>query len=120
MIRRPPRSTQSRSSAASDVYKRQVYYPTYGVYFNSHRHQYYFLRGDVWVTQAAPEGVSVEVLLASPSVNMEFHDSPGRHHAEMLQRYPRNWKRDDAHQERKEDQGRKEDRKDAEPGHDKK
>ena len=26
MIRRPPRSTQSRSSAASDVYKRQVLY----------------------------------------------------------------------------------------------
>ena len=26
MIRRPPRSTQSRSSAASDVYKRQGYY----------------------------------------------------------------------------------------------
>src|SRR5450756_2810057 len=26
MIRRPPRSTQSRSSAASDVYKRQAYY----------------------------------------------------------------------------------------------
>src|SRR5450756_3259936 len=32
MIRRPPRSTQSRSSAASDVYKRQVYVslPTVG------------------------------------------------------------------------------------------
>ena len=28
MIRRPPRSTQSRSSAASDVYKRQNYYRT--------------------------------------------------------------------------------------------
>src|SRR5450756_2111284 len=26
MIRRPPRSTQSRSSAASDVYKRQLHY----------------------------------------------------------------------------------------------
>ena len=26
MIRRPPRSTQSRSSAASDVYKRQIQY----------------------------------------------------------------------------------------------
>src|SRR5450756_1429538 len=26
MIRRPPRSTQSRSSAASDVYKRQEYF----------------------------------------------------------------------------------------------
>ncbi|CZT61031.1 hypothetical protein CDFC105_103897 [Clostridioides difficile] len=25
MVRRPPRSTQSRSSAASDVYKRQVF-----------------------------------------------------------------------------------------------
>src|SRR5680860_1817573 len=29
MIRRPPRSTQSRSSAASDVYKRQGYYDAY-------------------------------------------------------------------------------------------
>eukprot|EP00826_Nyctotherus_ovalis_P049598 TRINITY_DN600_c0_g1_i2.p1 TRINITY_DN600_c0_g1~~TRINITY_DN600_c0_g1_i2.p1 ORF type:complete len:173 (-),score=33.38 TRINITY_DN600_c0_g1_i2:102-596(-) len=28
MIRRPPRSTQSRSSAASDVYKRQMYDPS--------------------------------------------------------------------------------------------
>src|SRR5665809_20646 len=27
MIRRPPRSTQSRSSAASDVYKRQLAFP---------------------------------------------------------------------------------------------
>src|SRR5450756_3070410 len=26
MIRRPPRSTQSRSSAASDVYKRQLFF----------------------------------------------------------------------------------------------
>src|SRR5450756_2590251 len=31
MIRRPPRSTQSRSSAASDVYKRQVRKVSYGV-----------------------------------------------------------------------------------------
>ena len=30
MIRRPPRSTQSRSSAASDVYKRQVDDPVFG------------------------------------------------------------------------------------------
>src|SRR5450756_2876862 len=29
MIRRPPRSTQSRSSAASDVYKRQALYGPY-------------------------------------------------------------------------------------------
>ena len=30
MIRRPPRSTLDRSSAASDVYKRQVPYETAG------------------------------------------------------------------------------------------
>eukprot|EP00657_Telonema_sp_P-1_P005503 TRINITY_DN2290_c0_g1_i3.p3 TRINITY_DN2290_c0_g1~~TRINITY_DN2290_c0_g1_i3.p3 ORF type:complete len:134 (+),score=21.42 TRINITY_DN2290_c0_g1_i3:65-466(+) len=30
MIRRPPRSTQSRSSAASDVYKRQVWKSQHG------------------------------------------------------------------------------------------
>ena len=30
MIRRPPTSTQSRSSAASDVYKRQSIYNVYG------------------------------------------------------------------------------------------
>src|SRR5450756_3217268 len=29
MIRRPPRSTQSRSSAASDVYKRQIEHDLY-------------------------------------------------------------------------------------------
>src|SRR5450756_1978368 len=34
MIRRPPRSTQSRSSAASDVYKRQV-----PAYFNDSQRQ---------------------------------------------------------------------------------
>src|SRR5450756_3159988 len=34
MIRRPPRSTQSRSSAASDVYKRQVQDPEINRYIN--------------------------------------------------------------------------------------
>ena len=87
-----------------------VYYPNYGVYYNSRRHQYNYVRNDVWFTQPAPEGVSVDVLLASPSVNMDFHDSPARHHAEMLQKYPRNWKPPVAHQ----------DQKDAAPDHDKK
>jgi hypothetical protein len=91
-----------------------VYYPNYGVYYNSRRHQYYYLRGDVWVTQPAPEGVSVEVLLASPSVAMEFHDSPEKHHAEMLKKYPRDWKPSAAQPDRKEDH------KDAAPDHDKK
>ena len=37
MIRRPPRSTQSRSSAASDVYKRQVlHHSLYSGFFKAH------------------------------------------------------------------------------------
>eukprot|EP00658_Telonema_sp_P-2_P022806 TRINITY_DN19127_c0_g1_i1.p1 TRINITY_DN19127_c0_g1~~TRINITY_DN19127_c0_g1_i1.p1 ORF type:complete len:117 (+),score=27.65 TRINITY_DN19127_c0_g1_i1:114-464(+) len=40
MIRRPPRSTLSSSSAASDVYKRQVRYMMKG---------YSFSNSDVWV-----------------------------------------------------------------------
>jgi hypothetical protein len=69
-----------------------VYYPNYAIYYNSYRHQYAYLDGGVWVLAPAPMGVSVEVLLASPSVHMDFHDSPERHHAEMVQKYPRNWK----------------------------
>jgi hypothetical protein len=79
-----------------------IYYPQYGIYYNSHRRQYANLENGVWVMQPAPQGVSVGVLLASPSVRMDFHDSPANHHAEMLRKYPKNWRRDDAHQDRKE------------------
>src|SRR5450756_1673005 len=44
MIRRPPRSTQSRSSAASDVYKRQVEHRI------AHRQEQ---RGTVWIESGA-------------------------------------------------------------------
>lgn len=80
-----------------------VYYPNYAIYYNSHRHQYAYLVNGAWVLQPAPQGVSVDVLLASPSVKMDFHDSPAKHHAEMVQKYPKNWKPSDAHQDRKED-----------------
>ncbi|HSY74770.1 MAG TPA: hypothetical protein VK810_04810, partial [Dongiaceae bacterium] len=36
----------------------------------------------------APRGVSVDVLFASPSVRMNFHDSPANHHAEIVRQYP--------------------------------
>ena len=91
-----------------------VYYPNYGVYYNSHRHQYAYLEGGAWVLAPAPQGVSVEVLLASPSVRMDFHDSPEKHHAEMVQKYPKNWKPSAEHQDRKENS------KDAAQGRDKK
>jgi len=34
----------------------------------------------LWVSRPAPMGVSADVLLASPSVKMDFHDSPANHH----------------------------------------
>ncbi len=86
-----------------------VYYPNYAIYYNSHRHQYAYLDGGVWVFAPVPMGVSVEVLLASPSVHMDWHDSPERHHAEMMQKYPRNWRPAGEHHDEN-----------AGPGHDKK
>jgi hypothetical protein len=83
-----------------------VYYPGYDVYYNSSRHQYAYMEGGAWVSRPAPRGVSVDVLLASPSVRMDFHDSPANHHAEIVQKYPRNWKSSGSNQ------GQKENRKD--------
>jgi hypothetical protein len=68
-----------------------VYYPGYDVYYNSHLQLYAYMDGGVWVSRPEPRGVSINVLLASPSVRMDFHDSPANHHAEVAQRYPRNW-----------------------------
>ena len=73
-----------------------VYYPSYEVYYSSSRHQYAYLDGGAWVARPAPRGVSVRVLLASPSVRMDFHDSPEHHHAAVAQQYPRNWSPRDA------------------------
>jgi len=68
-----------------------VYYPGYNVYFNSDRHEFAYMDGGVWVSRPSFPGVSINVLLASPSVRMDFHDSPANHHAEISRRYPRNW-----------------------------
>ena len=76
-----------------------VYYPSYGIYYNSGRNQYAYLNNGAWVTAPTPYGVTPEVLLASPSVRMDWHDSPERHHAEMLQKYPKNWKSSDEHRD---------------------
>ena len=68
-----------------------VYYPGYEVYYSSSRHQYAYREGRAWVSRPAPRGVSVNVLLASPSVRMDFHDSPAQHHAAIVRQYPKNW-----------------------------
>jgi hypothetical protein len=79
-----------------------VYYPGYNVYYNRSRHQYAYLDGGAWVSRPAPMGVSVDVLLASPSVQMDFHDSPANHNAAMVRQYPKNWSSPGAKHDQKE------------------
>ena len=84
-----------------------VYYPQYECYYSVSRHQYAYREGNAWVARPAPRGVSVDVVQASPSVKMNFHDSPANHHAAVVKQYPKNWKPPGTKQgqNRKDDQG---------------
>jgi hypothetical protein len=77
------------AEVAQDDY---VYYPAYGVYYSGSRHQYASLQDGAWISEAAPRGVAVNDLRASPSVKMDFHDAPANHHAEIAKQYPKDWK----------------------------
>jgi len=68
-----------------------VYYPGYQVYYSSNRRQYVYQEGRSWVSRPAPRRVSAEVLNASPSVRLDFHDSPALHHATVVKQYPKRW-----------------------------
>lgn len=68
-----------------------VYYPGYQVYYSSSRRHYVYLEGRSWVSRPAPPRVSVDVLFASPSVRLNFHDSPSIHHATVVRQYPKHW-----------------------------
>src|ERR1043166_1068656 len=68
-----------------------VYYPGHEVYYSSSRRQYTYQDGRSWVTRPQPPRVSVDVLLASPSVSVDFHDAPATHHATVVQTYPKSW-----------------------------
>ncbi|MEI6391493.1 MAG: hypothetical protein WCT12_10350 [Verrucomicrobiota bacterium] len=68
-----------------------VYYPGYQVYYSSNTRQYVYQDGRSWVSRSAPPRVSATVLFASPSVRLEFHDSPAIHHAKVVRQYPKNW-----------------------------
>ena len=68
-----------------------VYYPSYQVYYSSYRHQYIYLDGRSWVSRPAPPRVSVDVLFRSPSVRLDFHDSPSVHHSQVIRQYPKHW-----------------------------
>ena len=68
-----------------------VYYPSYQVYYSSNRRQYIYQDGHSWVSRPAPPRVSVDVLFASPSVRLDFHDSPSIHHSSVVRQYPKHW-----------------------------
>ena len=89
-----------------------VYYPGYEVYYSSSRNQYAYRDGRNWISRPAPRGVSVNVLQASPSVRMDFHDSPASHHAAIARQYPKNWKPAGANQDRNDQPGKRDDRDD--------
>jgi hypothetical protein len=94
-----PRQHERVYAAPSTVYVQAdsgmeddyVYYPGYQVYYSNHRHQYIYQEGHSWVTRPAPPRVSVDVLLTAPSVRLDFHDSPERHHSAVTRQYPRHW-----------------------------
>jgi len=68
-----------------------VYYPRHQVYYSSNRRHFIYQEGRDWVTRPAPPRVSADVLFASPSVHLEFHDAPARHHTAVVRQYPRRW-----------------------------
>jgi hypothetical protein len=68
-----------------------VYYPGYQVYYSGNTRRYVYLEGRSWVSRRAPPRVLADVLLASPSVWLDFHDSPALHHAAVVRQYPKNW-----------------------------
>jgi hypothetical protein len=68
-----------------------VYYPGYEVYYGGRSHQYVYRDGGSWVSRRTPPRVSTDVLLASPSVRLGFHDSPAGHHSEVVRQYPKQW-----------------------------
>ena len=71
-----------------------VYYPDYEAYYSTTRHVFVYQEGGVWVTRPTFPRASIDVVLGSPSVHMDFHDSPANHHAEIVGRYPRGWRQD--------------------------
>ena len=69
-----------------------MYYPDYEVYYSNVRHQYIYRDGRNWLTRPTPPRVDIGVLLASPSVRLDFQVSPEQHHSTVVKSYPRNWR----------------------------
>ncbi len=66
-----------------------LYYPGYETYYSTRHHRYVYRDHDRWVTRPEPPHGWVQ---GSPSVRMNFHDAPDRHHAEVVRQYPKTWR----------------------------
>jgi len=76
-------------AAVQDIY---IYYPYYSTYYHVNVRKYVFMQDGIWVSAPKPYEVSVNVLMESPSIKMDFNDSPEKHNAEIAGKYPKNWK----------------------------
>lgn len=70
------------------------YYPGYEVYYARNRHEYVYRDGNRWVRSTTFPRANSQILFSSPSVRVEFRDSPERHHDSVVRRYPRDWRYD--------------------------
>lgn len=68
------------------------YYPGYEFYYSRTHHDYYYRDGNRWVRRPQPPGIRPEQLRTAPSVHMDFHDTPDRHHNTVIKNYPRTWR----------------------------
>ena len=73
---------------ANDDY---TYYPQYETYYSHRQNEYAYWNQGAWLLRPTFTGVPMKVLLASPSVDMTFHDAPANHHAAILAEYPQTW-----------------------------
>jgi hypothetical protein len=88
MVEGGPRGHVQTTVVFQDDYD---YYPGYETYYSRNRREFVYLEGNAWVRRPEPRGVSVSVLLAAPSVRLDFHDAPEQHHRTVIQSYPRTW-----------------------------
>lgn len=65
-----------------------VYYPDHQIYYSSQRRHYVYQDGNTWVTRSSPR-ISSQLLMTSPTVQLDFRDSPQAHHATVVRRYPK-------------------------------
>jgi hypothetical protein len=98
----PPPDYVEKQFPVEDGY---VYYPAYQVYYNKFRREYVFLEHGEWVSRSKPpRRMKGKALDSSPSVKLDFRDSPSLHHAEVVEQYPKNWMPDGDAKENRDDE----------------